>query len=145
MIDHAKSGMASSARKQRRRPERRFLRVGWPLLALVLLLAALNLFCGLVALAFALPSKEQPPDRHLSADGGVPERRLNRALFFTGLLGIGYEVLGVRALSQVLEGTVYSFAFTLAVYLLGASAGAALYQLQFRRMHFEPLKSWLMP
>lgn len=46
----------------------------------------------------------------------------------TGLLGIGYEVLVVRVLSQVTEDTVYTFALLLAVYLLGTAAGAAAYQ-----------------
>ena len=44
----------------------------------------------------------------------------------TGCLGIGYEVLVVRALSQAAENTVYTFALLLAVYLLGSAAGAAL-------------------
>ncbi len=46
----------------------------------------------------------------------------------TGLLGIGYEVLVVRVLSQVTEDTVYTFALLLAVYLVGSAAGAAGYQ-----------------
>lgn len=45
----------------------------------------------------------------------------------TGLLGIGYEVLVVRALSQVAENTVYTFAILLAVYLIGTALGAAAY------------------
>ena len=49
-------------------------------------------------------------------------------LWFTGLLGIGFEVLAIRALSQVLENTVYSFSTALAVYLLGTASGAAFYQ-----------------
>lgn len=50
----------------------------------------------------------------------------------TGLLGIGYEVLVVRVLSQVAENTVYTFAILLAVYLIGTAAGAALYGRQQR-------------
>lgn len=45
----------------------------------------------------------------------------------TGLLGIGYEVLVVRALSQIAENTVYTFALLLAVYLIGTALGAAIY------------------
>lgn len=45
----------------------------------------------------------------------------------TGLLGIGYEVLVVRALSQVAENTVYTFALLLAMYLIGTALGAAIY------------------
>ena len=48
-------------------------------------------------------------------------------LFVTGLLGIGYEVAGVRVLSQVLEGTVFTYAAVLAIFLLGTAAGAAAF------------------
>jgi spermidine synthase len=48
-------------------------------------------------------------------------------LAITGLLGIGYEVLVVRVLSQVTENTVYTFALLLAVYLVGTALGAAAY------------------
>ncbi|MBC7471117.1 MAG: fused MFS/spermidine synthase [Ramlibacter sp.] len=54
--------------------------------------------------------------------------RVQAVLLATGLLGIGYEVLAVRVLSQVTENTVYSYALLLAVYLLGTAAGAWLYQ-----------------
>ncbi|MFS8035461.1 fused MFS/spermidine synthase [Xanthobacter sp. AM11] len=47
-------------------------------------------------------------------------------LFLTGLLGIGYEVLAVRVLSQILENTIYTFAILLAAYLAGTALGAAL-------------------
>ena len=71
--------------------------------------------------------------RHASA--GQPEapraampssdRMLALRLAVTGCLGIGYEVLMVRALSQVAENTVYTFALLLAVYLVGTAIGAA--------------------
>lgn len=48
------------------------------------------------------------------------------ALFLTGLLGIGYEVLSVRVLSQILENTIYTFAILLAAYLAGTALGATL-------------------
>ena len=54
--------------------------------------------------------------------------RLLALLLLTGLLGIGYEVLVVRVLSQVAENTVYTFALLLAVYLVGTAIGAAAYQ-----------------
>lgn len=54
--------------------------------------------------------------------------RLLATLFCTGLLGIGYEILVVRMLSQILENTVYSFAAVLCVYLLGVAIGAYIYQ-----------------
>ena len=55
-------------------------------------------------------------------------RRCSLLLAATGLLGIGYEVLVVRVLSQVAENTVYTFAMLLAVYLVGTALGAAAYQ-----------------
>ena len=70
----------------------------------------------------------------------LPSLTLSLLLFATGLLGIGYEVLVVRLISQVLENTVYSFAAVLAVYLLGTAGGAAIYQrLASRRPTPDPL------
>lgn len=88
-----------------------------------------NLLCAVLALT-TWP-------RHIEAQAALtrqdtrlaPEtRRLQLALAVTGLLGIGYEVLVVRVLSQVAEDTVYTFAMLLAVYLVGTSLGAAAYQ-----------------
>jgi spermidine synthase len=47
-------------------------------------------------------------------------------LFLTGLLGIGYEVLAVRVISQVTENTVYTYAILLAVFLMGTALGAVI-------------------
>jgi spermidine synthase len=55
------------------------------------------------------------------------DRILYIVLFITGLAGIGFEVIIVRALSQILENTVFSFASMLMVFLLGTAAGAAIY------------------
>ena len=52
--------------------------------------------------------------------------RVRVALFGTGLLGIGLEVVGVRLLSEMLENTVLTFALVLAVFLAGLAVGAAL-------------------
>src|SRR5207245_7186741 len=60
--------------------------------------------------------------------GAASRLRLSMTVFFTGLLGIGFETVGVRVLSQVMENTVYTFAAVLSVFLLGTSIGAALYQ-----------------
>jgi spermidine synthase len=54
----------------------------------------------------------------------------------TGLLGIGYEVLVVRVLSQLAENTVYTYALLLAVYLVGTALGAAWWQRRVLRMPF---------
>jgi len=93
----------------------------------VLCCAAMNLLAAAgAALGFRGGTA---PARGLAEEADAPsQRRLLTTLFFTGLLGIGYEVLGVRVVGQVLENTVYSFACALAVYLLGTAGGAAFYQ-----------------
>lgn len=84
--------------------------------------AALNLACAALAWrvfpAVGISSSAAPP---------APTRRILLLLAATGFLGIGYEVLVVRVVSQVAENTVYTFALLLAVYLVGTAAGAALY------------------
>lgn len=86
----------------------------------------LNLLCAAVALA-AFPRHPRPPP-----NPAHPVSRARRGLLAqlacTGLLGIGYEVLVVRVLSQVSENTVYTYAWLLAVYLVGTALGAAAYQ-----------------
>jgi spermidine synthase len=91
-------------------------------------LAALNLLCGVGILAGPARREAARPPVHTVLAGVPRPARLTLVLFFTGLIGIGYEVLVVRVLSQVLENTIYSFAGVLAVYLLGTAGGAALYQ-----------------
>lgn len=57
------------------------------------------------------------------------ERWLLLAMAFgTGLVGLGYEVVGLQILGQRLEGTIFTFAHVLAIYLLGTALGAAIYQ-----------------
>jgi spermidine synthase len=80
--------------------------------------AVLNLLCALGALS--LPTDVAKPnsnDAHIALS----------LLAATGVLGIGYEVVVVRILSQVAENTVYTFALLLAVYLVGTALGAAAY------------------
>ncbi|MEI7783938.1 MAG: spermidine synthase [Betaproteobacteria bacterium] len=48
-------------------------------------------------------------------------------LALTGFLGIGYETLCIRALSQVTENTVYTYAVLLCVFLGGTAAGSFLH------------------
>lgn len=85
------------------------------------LCVALNLGCAL--LARAVLTEGATPTQ--STDG-QPTRPL-LLLALSGLLGIAYEVLAVRVLSQVAEDTVYTFALLLAVYLAGSALGAAAY------------------
>ncbi|MGH8587804.1 MAG: fused MFS/spermidine synthase [Gammaproteobacteria bacterium] len=84
--------------------------------------ALLNLLCAVAALKlFAEPVPGALATARSDATGVVT------LLAATGLLGIGYEVLVVRVLSQVAENTVYTFAILLAVYLVGTALGAAGY------------------
>ncbi|MGM9480561.1 hypothetical protein ACS5PN_05140 [Roseateles sp. NT4] len=81
---------------------------------------ALNLGCALLA-GSALksqPAAELPPPT---------SKRPLVLLALTGVLGIAYEVLAVRVLSQVAEDTVYTFALLLAVYLAGSALGGAAF------------------
>lgn len=85
--------------------------------------AALNLLCaGYAWRAFA--GLESPAEAPTAARSSAPLLRLAA----TGLLGIGYEVLIVRVISQIAENTVYTYAASLAIYLLGTAFGAAIYQ-----------------
>jgi spermidine synthase len=82
----------------------------------------LNLLCAVAALTlFAGSATEAPAKDRTDATGML------MVLAATGLLGIGYEVLVVRVLSQVAENTVYTFAILLAVYLVGTALGGAAY------------------
>jgi len=83
---------------------------------------ATNFFCAALALMLFAPTVAAAP-------AGAPSgsRSILVVLAATGLLGIGYEVLVVRVLSQVAENTVYTFAILLAVYLMGTALGAAGY------------------
>ncbi len=69
------------------------------------------------------------PQRAQAFDATTPlatPQAVGLRLFLTGLLGIGYEVLAVRVISQVTENTVYTYAMLLAVFLLGTALGAVL-------------------
>lgn len=81
---------------------------------------ALNLGCAALA---GVALKAQPA----AALGPHTSNRPLALLAATGLLGIAYEVLAVRVLSQVAEDTVYTFALLLAVYLAGSALGAAAF------------------
>lgn len=102
-----------------------------PLLGLgnsVRLLAALNL---LVATLAMYCSPRLAVDR-VPAAPARPPRRVGAVLAACGFFGIAYEVLTVRAMAQVFEGTVYSFAAALLVYLLGTATGAAVFEHRLR-------------
>lgn len=84
--------------------------------------AVLNFGCAATALSLQTVVQDRSPAQPEAASNGMFV-----LLAATGLLGIGYEVLIVRALSQIAENTVYTFALLLAVYLIGTAIGAAVY------------------
>ena len=89
---------------------------------------ALNLLCAITALAL-FPRHVEIARSPSTAPAAAHSSAALARLACTGLLGIGYEVLVVRVLSQVAENTVYTFALLLAVYLIGTALGAAVYRL----------------
>jgi len=87
--------------------------------------AMLNLLCTAAAAWLSSGHRRAPAEPARDA----PQRsRLPLLLAATGLLGVGYEVLAVRVLSQVAEDTVFTFATLLAVYLVGTALGAAAWR-----------------
>lgn len=93
------------------------------------LAAALNLSCALLAWRVLGPLRRAVPRPQTEPAAAQGRRRgpfLHLAL--GGLLGIATEVLVVRALSQLTENTVYTYALLLALYLLGTALGGAAYQ-----------------
>lgn len=104
--------------------------------------AILNLLLGLAAfvLAVRLPAgsagrnAETPRRGHESealATGlrrNSEHRRLTAALFTTGFVSLGMEVLWIRLLTPYLGNLVYSFAIILAVYLAATAIGATIYR-----------------
>jgi spermidine synthase len=93
----------------------------------------LNLACAamLVGMSRRLPAHETPRQLKARPVGGPPAvelspRRLALTSALTGLLGLGLEVVVTRELALVLEGTVYTFAAVLVVFLGGTAVGAVL-------------------
>jgi spermidine synthase len=99
--------------------------------------AILNFICAGMAVRLSTWKSGFAMAAHVPLHAAVSfqrEGKIPLMLAATGILGIGYEVLVVRVISQVTENTVYTFAILLAVYLVGTAAGAALYQDMSQRM-----------
>ncbi len=92
--------------------------------------AAINILCGLWAFTAwrSLPAEATARPAGTTNAAGPSSSRLLANLFVTGFLGLAFEVIVIRVLSQVLENTVYTFAAVLSIYLLGTAIGASLYQ-----------------
>lgn len=107
--------------------------------------AGLNGVCAAIGLALAPNRAALAPAPAPALQVAAPQPRLLALLAATGLLGIGYEVLVVRVLSQVCENTVYTFAMLLAIYLLGTAMGAAAYQCRRPAAHaFDRVRDRLL-
>ncbi len=116
----------------------------WGFQTTLFILAAVNVVCAAGVSLGVAPHEAQLEPAEVAGAALPPPGRLYAILFFTGLLGIGYEVLVVRVLSQVLENTIFSFACILSIYLLGTACGAALYQSMAPRLKYEPTLSCLL-
>ena len=112
--------------------------------ATLVLLAAVNFGCAIAVATGAARGESTRPTVVLRSASPPGPQRLQITLFATGLIGIGYQVLVVRVLSQVLENTVYTFASLLSVYLLGTALGAFLYQRLAPRDRFTPVLAGLL-
>ena len=89
---------------------------------------AINLVCAAATCLY-------PRGSRATNSGFAPiDPRYVAMLFCTGFLGLGVEIASVRALAQVFEGTIYSYAAALAVFLLGTAGGAAIYQANESRL-----------
>lgn len=89
--------------------------------------AVVNFACALAALALG-PAADRTPPKNVLRPGQPGTAWLGITLWATGLLGIAFEVLVVRLAAQVLQNTIFTFAFLLAAYLLGTAAGGLLWQ-----------------
>jgi spermidine synthase len=109
-------------------------------------LAGLNVLVSAGVLALKVQrGASTVPTAHANAESPVlTPRRITLTLFVAGLLGISYEVAGVRVLSQVMENTVYTYASILAIFLLGTAAGAAAFHRWWRGMNPERLLAALL-
>ncbi|MGW8185926.1 MAG: fused MFS/spermidine synthase, partial [Desulfobacterales bacterium] len=108
-----------------------------------LILAGVNFICAGGMFLDGMLTPHSPQRAVFTGPDQSESLRIHVSIFATGLLGIGYEVLVVRALSQILENTVYSFAGLLSVYLLGTALGGAVYQLWSPKHGFRAVTGYL--
>lgn len=123
-----------------------FLLAPWLGYSKSLVLCAVINFCSAGGMLWLLRQKSVAAEDSTvtKTAGTLTKQRLLTYLFFTGFLGLAYEVLVIRVLSQVLEDTVYTFAVILSIYLLGTAFGAAIYHRVSRNKEFEALLSALI-
>ncbi len=107
-------------------------------------LATVNFLCAGAVLVIADRGKAESSPARAAVANPPSATALAALLFLTGLFGIGYEVLVIRVLGQVLENTVFTFASLLSVYLFGTALGAALYQGHAPREDFKTVLGGLL-
>ena len=91
--------------------------------AAVLACALCHVFAAVLMLRTVPEAKTAAPVASAATSGGWPIRL---QLLVTGALGIGLEIVANRALAPVLEGTVYTHAAILGVFLIATATGSAL-------------------
>jgi spermidine synthase len=110
-----------------------------------IVLVTANFICAAGILAIGHSKKRESKPHTISPTSIQDDSFLYVVLFITGLAGIGFEVLIIRALSQILENTVFSFASMLMVFLLGTAAGAAIYHhAEIKRDNYREMLSFLL-
>jgi spermidine synthase len=110
----------------------------------LIIFALINFICAAGVLIVSARHEQRLPRSWVDATSLPSAKGLLVAVFTTGLLDIGYEVIIVRVIGQVLENTVYTFASILSIYLLGTAIGAALYQRYAPRHTFTEVLTWLL-
>ncbi|MBM9512415.1 fused MFS/spermidine synthase [Desulfogranum marinum] len=99
------------------------------------------IFCNILCAAGVWSTQQkqlvdQPISAGTAKDAIFSSTRIFITLIVTGFLGVTFEVVMVRALSQMLENTVFTFTLLLSVYLAGTAIGSMLYQCFGRRFEF---------
>ncbi len=103
-------------------------------------------FCGLLHLFAAMLLQKiatgtRATVERVVAVRGFRQHRLAWALALTGFLGLSLEIAATRALAPILEGTVYTQAAILGVFLLATAVGSAM---EGRRSSVAPPRiGWL--
>ena len=110
-------------------------------------LASLNLLCGAVTFGVWSAERRAPEvsARHVPrATLPLSSWRSGLTIFLTGLFGIGFEIVGIRVISQVLENTIYTYASVLAAWLVFSAVGGAFYQRFGRQRPFRATLTFLL-
>lgn len=114
-----------------------WLGFGWGTAALAALNIASALLVWRAIREHAAPA--EPDTGSTNAPAGRPYALA--VLVLTGLAGLGMEVVGVQIVSQVLYGTVYSFAAVTFAYLIGTAVGGLVYG---RWLHQVRMPFWTL-